>query len=104
MPVRARKPARRAAALALAAAAVGLAACGEKTLDTGDAEKQIADKLVELRNVRPKEVSCPDEMKAKKGERYRCTITAPNGEKIGATVEMTDDDGRFRFEVDQQPQ
>ena len=99
------RPAASKLAAGLAVAAVlGLAACGEKTLDTGDAERQIADKLDELRNVRPKEVSCPDEMKAKKGQRYRCTITAPNGEKIGATVEMTDDDGRFRFEVDQQPQ
>ena len=99
------RPAASKLAAGLAVAAVlGLAACGEKTLDTGDAERQIADKLDELRNVRPKEVSCPDDMKAKKGETYRCTITAPNGEQIGATVEMTDDDGKFRFEVDQQPQ
>ena len=94
---------RRALAATLCTALIPLAGCGEKTVDSGEVEEQISDKLVELRNVRPKEVDCPSDMKAKKGETYRCTITAPNGETIGTTVEMTDDDGGFRFEVDERP-
>jgi hypothetical protein len=35
------------------------------------------------------------------GETYRCTITAPAGDTIGATLTMDNDKGHFHFEVDQ---
>ena len=91
---------RSAIAAALAIAAMGaLAACGEKTLDTKDAEEEIADKIEAQRNVRPKSIECPDDMKAKKGETYTCKLTAPNGDELDVKLEMLDDDGKFQFEV-----
>ena len=91
---------RRTFAAALAIGAMGaLAACGEKTLDTDDAEKEIADKIEQQRNVRPKTIECPDDMTAKKGETYTCTLTAPNGDELDVKLTMLDDDGKFEFEV-----
>jgi predicted small lipoprotein YifL len=87
-----------AATLAIAVT-VALAACGEKTLDTGDAESEIADKIEQQRNVRPKSIECPEDMKAKKGEEYTCTLTAPNGDELDVKLTMLDDDGKFEFEV-----
>lgn len=89
---------RRGVIAALAAGALAAAGCGEKTLDTGDAERKIADSIFEQRDVRV-DVSCPDDMKAKEGETYRCELTE-GGEELGVTITMTDDEGGFRFEVD----
>lgn len=89
---------RRGLAAALAAGALVAAGCGEKTLDTSDAEKKISDSIFDQRKVRV-DVSCPDDMKAKEGETYRCEIEE-GGQKLGVTITMTDDDGGFRFEVD----
>ena len=97
------KSSSRAAALALACALpFTFAACGEKTLEAGSAEKEISEKLVELRGVKPKKVECPDDMKAKKGEKYECTLTAPNGDELPVELTMADDDGKFEFEVGQE--
>jgi major membrane immunogen (membrane-anchored lipoprotein) len=90
---------RRLTLLAALAAALGLAACGEKTLDTGDAEDKIADGVQEQQNYEPENVECPDDMEAKKGNTYECTVTAPDGKEAKAEIEMLDDEGRFRFEV-----
>lgn len=95
-------PIRRGLIAALTAGALVAAGCGDNTLDTADAEKKISDEIFDQRNVRPEKVDCPKEMKAEKDKTYRCQITAPGGDKIGATITMTDDDGGFRFEVDQQ--
>lgn len=92
---------RRGLIAALTAGALVAAGCGENKLDTGDAEKKISDEIFDQRNVRPEKVDCPSDMTAEKDKTYRCEITAPGGDKIGATVTMTDDDGGFRFEVDQ---
>ena len=89
---------RRGLLAALAAGVLVAAGCGDKTVDTGDAEKKISDSIFDQRNVRV-DVSCPDDMKAKKGETYRCEVEE-DGQKLGVTLTMTDDDGGFRFEVD----
>ena len=91
--------ARLTAAVLACTAAVALAACGEKTLDTADAEDEISDQLVAQGRPKPKAVECPDDMKAKKGEKYTCTLTAPAGDKAKVNLTMLDDDGKFRFEV-----
>jgi DNA-binding transcriptional regulator WhiA len=90
---------RRGLVAALAAGALVGAGCGDKTLDTDDAEKKISDSIFEQRKVRV-DVSCPDDMKAKDGETYRCKLKE-GGQELGVTITMTDDKGGFRFEVDQ---
>jgi DNA-binding transcriptional regulator WhiA len=90
---------RRATCAAFVAGALVAAGCGEKTLDTGDAEDKISDSIFEQRNVRV-DVNCPDDMKAKKGETYRCELEE-GGQQLGVTITMTDDDGGFRFKVDE---
>ncbi|HEX8645672.1 MAG TPA: DUF4333 domain-containing protein [Thermoleophilaceae bacterium] len=90
---------RRGLAAVLAAGALVAAGCGDKTLDTDDAEKKISDSIFDQRKVRA-DVSCPDDMKAKEGETYRCELEE-GGQKLGVTITMTDDKGGFRFEVDQ---
>jgi hypothetical protein len=84
-------------------AAVALAACGDKTLDPGDAEERIAEGVEEQQNYKPEKVECPDDMKAEKDETYECTVTTPEGEELEATITMLDDDGRFRFVVPPPP-
>ena len=86
--------------LAAGCAVLGLVGCGSKTLDVDDAEQKIAAELERQVGQRPKAVDCPSDIEAKEGNTERCTITAPNGEKIGLTLTTTDDEGNFRFEVD----
>jgi hypothetical protein len=86
-------------AVAALAAAAALAACGDKTLDSGDAEGKIADGVKEQQNYEPEKVECPDDMKAEKGETYECKVTAPGGREATAKITMVDDEGRFRFVV-----
>ncbi len=86
-----------ATALALAAV-IALAACGEKTLDTADAEDEISDKLEGQGRPAPDKVECPDDMTAKKGKTYTCKLTAGEDE-LDVKLTMLDDDGKFEFEV-----
>lgn len=89
---------RRTFAVALAVAAMGaLAACGEKTLDTADAESEITDKL-KTQGVEAESVECPDDMKAKKDQTYTCTAKAA-GRDVDVKLTMLDDDGRFEFQL-----
>ncbi|MBV8992691.1 MAG: DUF4333 domain-containing protein [Pseudonocardiales bacterium] len=65
-------------------------------------EQSISNKLVQVRGVRPKSVSCPQSMQPTKGKVYRCTLTAPAGGTIGVTVTMQGGKN-FQFAVDQRP-
>ena len=89
---------RTTATLVALALAVSLAACGDKTLDTADAEDEISDKLQEQGRPKPDKVECPDDMTAKKGKTYTCKLTAGDDE-LDVKLTMLDDDGRFEFEV-----
>jgi hypothetical protein len=89
---------RKAMAAALAVAAIGgMAACGEKTLDTADAEDEIADKL-KTQGVEATDVKCPDDMTAKKDKTYTCKAKA-GGQDVNVKLTMLDDDGRFQFQL-----
>ena len=89
---------RAVTAAVLACGALGLTACGTKTVETGDVEKEISTKLEEQQGVKPDKVECPEDMEAKKGKKYTCTLTA-EGQELKTEVTMTDDDGKFEFEV-----
>ena len=73
--------------LLLSLAAFALAACGGKTLDTSNVEKDI-QKLASEQGVET-EVECPDEVEdVKEGKTYDCTITYAKNESNKQTVNM----------------
>jgi Domain of unknown function (DUF4333) len=100
-----RAPTRfRSASLAVPAALL-LAGCGEKRLDVQDASRQISSQLEERTGQTPRSVRCPDdEVEAKRGRRFRCTVTGRDGARFGLVATLTDDDGSFSFRVDRRPQ
>lgn len=68
-----------------------LAACGN--LDSGDIERTLTKQVEKRTHVKVKSVTCPDDIKAKKGDRFTCTITAENGATVKAQVVQQDNDG-----------
>lgn len=98
MPI---KAAMLAPVLPLAAAAAG---CGTSTLNTDEAEKQIASGIEKQTGVKLRKVDCPSDVEAKKGKTFHCTLVAPNGSKVGLTAVQTSDDGKFVFRVDRSAQ
>ncbi|HEX8743997.1 MAG TPA: DUF4333 domain-containing protein [Thermoleophilaceae bacterium] len=81
--------------------AVALAACGGKTLDTKNVEKDI-QKLASQDGVETA-VECPEEVSdADKGKTYECEITYAGNENNKQTVEMKIGDNDESEFVDQQ--
>lgn len=87
----------RRAAVALALAGLGVAGCG-KTIKSGDLEQKIADSLQQQVGERPK-IDCPGGEKAKKGRSFDCTLTARDRTTTTVRVTLTDDNGRFTYQV-----
>ena len=87
-----------AAAAALTAVAA-IAGCGEKTIETGELEGELKKQLGADAGVEPKSVECPDDIKAEKGKKFDCTLTAPNGDEVRVEVTLTNDDGGFEAVV-----
>lgn len=83
-----------------ASVAIMLGGCGTKTVQGEEAEKKIADSLTQRVGQRPGAVECPSQIEAKVGQKARCKLRASDGSEIGLTVTMTDDTGRFDYEVD----
>jgi hypothetical protein len=82
-------------ALATAAAlAISLAACGETKIDSGKAEG-LVKKVAESAGAKIKDVSCPEDIKAKKGADFDCDFTLDDGTKGTITIHQTDDDGHI---------
>ena len=73
-------------------------------VSTDTLEKQLSDGLAKKVGQRPDDVACPKRLKAEKGARARCVITAGT-DKLGVTVTTTavKDSGKvdFSFQVDQ---
>jgi hypothetical protein len=88
---------RRPALAAVLAASLAVAACGTKTLDTGDLESQLTDQLSADAGVDPADVSvsCPEDIEVEQGHEFDCTLTAPNGDEVQVAVTLTDDEGSF---------
>ncbi len=75
------------------AAAAGAAGCGETVIDTGKAERFISKTVGEQAGVRVKSVACPKDVKAKKGDTFRCTVTGRDGTKGAVVVSQQDNKG-----------
>ncbi|MGY1638167.1 DUF4333 domain-containing protein [Geodermatophilus sp. SYSU D00742] len=73
---------------------------GTTTIDTAEAERQIAALTEEQVGVAAADVSCPEDVEAEAGGTFSCTATL-EGQPIGFTVEQTDDEGNVQIESDE---
>ena len=96
--------ARRTGPLAVAAMAAAAlpAGCGEQTLDASELEQELSRQLGAQAGQTPRSVACPDNVKAQRGKRFDCTLTAKNGDRVRVEVLLTNDEGGFRANVPQQ--
>lgn len=80
---------------------VALPGCGTKTLDNGDLEGKLRTELSQQAGVDPADVSvsCPEDQEVKKGRKFTCELTAPNGDKVKVFVTLTNDSGSFTATV-----
>ena len=79
---------------------LGLAACGDKTVNADAAATTIRDFVEQETGFRADDVECPDDVKADVGETFECTFTGPEG-PYEASVEITEIDGDdARFQID----
>lgn len=91
------------AVLALAAGG-GLAGCsaevstGGKTVNTEEAENQIATQISEQTGT-DATVTCPDDVKAEKGATFDCTAADADGNEITVVVTQKDDEGNVSFKT-----
>lgn len=83
----------------LALAAVGLAACGEAKLDTDRAESAIRSGITRQTGVKIDTVRCPDDVKAQRGETFRCVARASNGQRARVEVTQRDDEGSVSWRL-----
>ena len=92
----------RAAPIAIVAV-LSFTGCGgggrtEDPISGETLEQEISNDLEESRGVRPKAVECPDEVEAKNGTTFQCTIIAPDGSEVDGNGTVTEGGG-FDFEV-----
>ena len=86
----------RSLAVSGAIACVALiAGCGEVKIDSGKAEG-LARKVAGSGTVKLTSVSCPDNVKAKKGADFDCDLVYADGTKGTITIHQTNDDGAIR--------
>ena len=82
----------RLAGIVIASLALGLAACGDKTIDAGNAEQTVTDFVSEETGFEPEDMSCPEDVPAETGEKFECSFTGPEGPYV-AFVEVSEVDG-----------
>jgi hypothetical protein len=86
-----------AAVLVLGGLVVGaLLLFGTKTLDTAEAERQIAQLTEDEAGVAPTDVSCPEDIEAQAGATFSCSASL-EAQPISFTVTQTDDDGNVQI-------
>lgn len=81
---------------------LGLAACGDKTVDVDKAEKEISEGYVkQVKGAVVQEISCPDEIAGKKGTKVTCDMTLARDVQLKVDLEVTseEDNGRIRWTV-----
>ena len=79
------------------------AGCGN-TVDSGQMEEDLTTQLSEDAGVDPADVSvdCPDDEEAEEGNKFDCTLTAPNGDEVIVNVTITDGGDSFEAVVPEQ--
>lgn len=91
-------PLARVAVSTLAAAALAVG-CGTETLDATELEGELKTQLGQSAGVEPKSVDCPDDIASKQGEKFECTLVAPNGDEVPVEGTVTNDEGGFEAQV-----
>ena len=91
---------RRVAVPGLLAGGLLVAGCGSSTLDSGSAEKSISKVFAQAGHP-TKSVDCPNDIDAKKGTTFDCTITLSTGQTFKAHAVQTDDNGHFQVSLPQ---
>jgi hypothetical protein len=71
-----------------------LAACGETVVDTKKVEALIRDGAANEQLIQS--VDCPEEVDAKKGDTFDCTLEITDGSREKVTIRQLDDDGTVR--------
>jgi len=87
------------AAAALAAALLAATGCGTANLDPSRLEKDIKSGIAQRTGLQITSVSCPNDVKAKKGATFRCAVTTAKGERATVEVTQEDDNGRVRWRL-----
>jgi hypothetical protein len=67
------------------------------TLHVAELQRQLVQQLSANAGVDPAnvKVNCPDVIEARKGRKFDCELTAPNGDKVRVVVTLTDARGGF---------
>ena len=86
---------RPLATLCTLALACLIAGCGEVKIDSGKAE-DLARKVAGSGTVKLTSVSCPEDLKAKKGDDFDCDLVYADGTKGTITIHQQDDEGAIR--------
>ena len=74
-------------------AAVVLAACGEKTIDSDKGERFIRGVVANQVGARIASVTCPEDVEAKKGGTFTCVVAGRDGTKGNVVARQRDDEG-----------
>jgi hypothetical protein len=82
-----------------ALAALALTGCGKEVVDTGNAERRIAESVAGQVKAQVRSVSCPDDVEAKRGDEFTCTVTGGDGTKAPIRVRQEDDEGNVNFDA-----
>jgi Domain of unknown function (DUF4333) len=82
-------------ALVLAAVTVAATGCGD-VIDSKKIENQLKSQ-VEAAGIKLKSVSCPDNVDAKAGQKFNCTVTTAKGTEVKLNGEVKNDKGLVDF-------
>jgi hypothetical protein len=98
------KRGRVALAIAPLLVTLGAVGCGGETVDSGQMEEDLRTQLSDQAGVNAEDVSvdCPDDQDAEEGNKFDCTLTAPNGDEVTVNVTITNGGDSFEAEVPQQ--
>jgi hypothetical protein len=79
--------------------AMMLAGCGSR-LETSHVERSIKDGIAKQTRLPVRSVSCPNDVKAKKGDTFRCTAVSAKGDRVVVLVTQLDDKGHVTWRVE----
>jgi hypothetical protein len=87
------------AGLSVSLSLLPVACGGDSNLDTGALETQMKETLGDRTGIPIESVTCPDDVKPKKGDSFRCTATTERGERVLMNVTQEDDEGAVKWRV-----
>ena len=91
------RAARRAAwIVAVLATMLMLGACS-KTLEMDEVESQITTGIEEQTGATVAEIECPEEVEAKEGDTFECSVRGEDGSEATVEVTQTSDDGAITW-------